>query len=121
MTNQANCSFGLRAGGWDRFQFSATAMGLRQVSDLSEYSVSELLQLIQLATKLLKQKLSLEPQVRHSAWSDTDSGISVVEFDAPSAGQGHQRSYTQAPVQSGSSSSAARLQEPAHPAESLDV
>ena len=48
----------------------AKAMGLRQVSDLSEYSISELLQLIHLATKLLKQKLSGEPPVRHSVWSN---------------------------------------------------
>ena len=48
----------------------AKAMGLRQVSDLSEYSISELFQLIHLATKLLKQKLSGEPPVRHSVWSN---------------------------------------------------
>ena len=56
-------------------------MGLRQVTDLSDYSIPELLRLIRLATKLLKQKLSGE--VADQGWSDSDSGISVIEPGVP--------------------------------------
>ena len=60
---------------------SFEAMGLRQVTDLSDYTVPELLRWIRLATQVLKQKLNGEVWEPESVWSDSSSGVSVVELE----------------------------------------
>ena len=64
---------------------SCAAMGLRQVSDLSDYTIPELLRLIRLATAVLKRKLSGEERDQAAGWSDSESGISVIEPGASAA------------------------------------
>lgn len=84
-------------------------MERRQAFDLSEYSVSELLQLIYLAKKLLKQKLGGELPARHSVLSVSESGVSEAAADASAFDQPRQRPQVQAPLQSGSSCAAPRV------------
>ena len=68
------------AGGPSLFASCSQAMGFRQVTDLSEYSVSELLDLIAKATQLVREKLS---GVGSSAASVASSSeYSVVEPDS---------------------------------------
>ena len=83
-------------------------MGLRQVSDLSEYTVPELLRLIRLATRVLKQKLTGEVFDPPAVWSDSDSGISVIDPPAAAANPTGQGQRQRASAQGGSTSSSAR-------------
>ena len=65
VSNQANCNaiwfkVGGR-GGSPHFFLKFDAMGFRSVSDLSDYTVGELIDLIQKASEILKHKLTEEP------------------------------------------------------------
>ena len=80
-----------RAGGpCFNLKFRA-AMGFRQVTDLSDYSIPELLKLIRCATRVLQQKLSGEANPAQG-WSDTDSGVSVIEAGISAAASTADRS-----------------------------
>ena len=78
-------TFGLRVGrvGPLSLHLSRQAMGLRQVTDLSDYTISELLLLIQLATSILRQRLGGAEQQSASVDSDLSSGASVIEPEVP--------------------------------------
>ena len=78
-------------------------MGLRAVTDLSEYTVPELIKLIQLATELLREKLRGGSRETVDPWSDSSSGVSVVEA---SAGSRRAASIGSWSVAAGSASSA---------------
>ena len=72
-------------GGW-AFNFRCVfsqAMGFRAVTDLSDYSVPELLALIEQATKILKDKITGTSSSAASVCSS--SGVSVIEPDATSS------------------------------------
>lgn len=60
--------------------FFERAMGFRAVSDLSDYSISELLALIEHATKVLREKIS--GTARCSSPGASSSGVSVIEPEA---------------------------------------
>ena len=60
--------------------FFERAMGFRAVSDLSDYSISELLALIEHATKVLREKIS--GTARSSSPGASSSGVSVIEPEA---------------------------------------
>ena len=63
--------------------FCEQAMGFRAVSDLSDYSIAELLSLIEHATRVLREKLS--GTGRSSSPGASSSGISVIEPEAASS------------------------------------
>ena len=72
--------FGLkRWAGGPSFNFSVHAMGFRAVTDLEEYSVAELVDLIETSAALLKKKLGADSQ---PSGAESLSGFSVIGSEA---------------------------------------